>query len=218
MCNGCFRKAERQGYPLFPVPVGSTANRHVKVLPLPGSLATRIMPLCARMIPSAAERPRPRPMNFVVKKGSPEACSTMYGLERFVRASGLEHSLLELVKLRASQMNGCAYCIDMHTKDARAQGESEQRLYTVSVWRETPFFSDREQAALAWTEAVTLVGQSHVPDEVYELARRQFSDQELVILTMAVIAINGWNRLAVSFRAVPGTYSPAEPAGAARRV
>lgn len=151
------------------------------------------------------------------KAVAPEAFSAMYGLERYARECGLEHSLLELVKLRASQINGCAYCIDMHTKDARAEGESEQRLYTVSVWRETPYFSDRERAALAWTEAVTMVGQSHVQDDVYEMARRHFGEQELVNLTMAVIAINGWNRLAVSFRAVPGAYSPAEPAGVARR-
>ncbi len=147
---------------------------------------------------------------------APGAFSAMYGLERYVRECGLEPSLLELVKLRASQMNGCAYCIDMHTKDARAQGETEQRLYTVSVWRETPFFSDRERAALAWTEAVTAVGQSHVPDEVYEMAGRQFSERELVDLTTAVININGWNRLAVSSRAVPGAYSPDKPAGAVR--
>jgi AhpD family alkylhydroperoxidase len=142
----------------------------------------------------------------------------MYGLERYVRECGLEHPLLELVKLRAPQMNGCEYCIDMHTKDPRVQGESEQRLYAVPVWRETPFFSDRERAALAWTEAVTTVGESHVPDDVYEMARHQFSERELVNLTMAVVAINSWNRLAVSFRAVPGTYTPAEPAGAARRI
>ncbi|MCC7176114.1 MAG: carboxymuconolactone decarboxylase family protein [Bryobacterales bacterium] len=151
------------------------------------------------------------------KTAAPGAFSAMYGVERYVRECGLEHSLLELVKCRASQINGCAYCLDMHTKDARALGESEQRLYAVSVWHETPFFSDRERAALAWTEAVTSVGTSHVPDEVYEMARRQFSEEELVNLTMAVIAINGWNRLAVSFRTVPGTYQPAQPVGAARR-
>ncbi len=149
---------------------------------------------------------------------APQAFEAMYGLESYIGGCGLEPRLLELVNLRASQMNGCAYCIDMHTRDARAHGESEQRLYTVSVWRETPFFSERERAALAWTEAVTTVGESHVPDEVYEMARRHFNERELVNLTMAVITINGWNRLAVSFRAVPGTYSPAEPAGAARRV
>lgn len=147
---------------------------------------------------------------------APDAFKAMYGLENYVRHCSLEHSLLELVKLRASQINGCAYCIDMHTKDARAAGETEQRLYTVGVWREAPFFSDREKAALAWAEAVTRVGESHVPDDVYAMARGQFSERELVDLTMAVIAINGWNRLAVSFRAEVGTYSPAEPATAAR--
>jgi AhpD family alkylhydroperoxidase len=146
---------------------------------------------------------------------APEAFSAMRRLERYVRECGLEQSLLELVKLRASQMNGCAYCIDMHARDARAHGESEQRLYTVAVWRETPFFSERERAALGWTEAVTAVGESHVPDGVYETARRHFSEPELVNLTMAVVVINGWNRLAVSFRAVPGAYAP-ERAGASR--
>ncbi len=132
----------------------------------------------------------------------------MAGLESYVRNSGLERSLLELVKLRASQINGCAYCIDMHTKDARAAGESEQRLYALSAWRETPFYTDRERAALKWTETVTLISDGHAPDEVYEEARRHFSEQELVDLTLAIVAINGWNRLAISFRAVPGTYQP----------
>ncbi len=141
-------------------------------------------------------------------KTAPAVASAMSGLERYVRESGLETRLLELVRLRASLINGCAYCVDMHTKDARAEGETEQRLYAVPVWRETPFFSDRERAALAWTEAVTLVGKDHVPDEVYEQARAQFSEKELVDLTLAVIAINGWNRLAISFRTPPGTYQP----------
>jgi AhpD family alkylhydroperoxidase len=132
----------------------------------------------------------------------------MFSLEQYVRGTGLETSLLELVRLRASQINGCAYCIDMHTKDARAEGETEQRLHTLSVWRETPFFSDRERAALEWTEAVTEIGHGHVSDEVYERVRCQFQDAELVNLTMAVIAITGWNRLAIPFRAVPGTYQP----------
>ena len=135
----------------------------------------------------------------------------MRGLESYVRRSGLEPALLELVKLRASQINGCAYCIDMHTKDARARGESEQRLYALSAWRETPFFSDRERAALAWTEAVTRIADGHAPDEVFELVRKHFHDKELVDLTLAVVAINGWNRLAISFRAVPGTYKPSKP-------
>jgi AhpD family alkylhydroperoxidase len=132
----------------------------------------------------------------------------MMGLEGYVRRCGLESSLLELVKTRASQINGCAFCIDMHTKDARAHGETEQRLYALSAWREAPFYTDRERAALAWTEAVTLVAETGAPDEVYELARGQFSEKELVDLTFAVVAINGWNRLAVGFRAVAGTYQP----------
>ncbi len=139
----------------------------------------------------------------------------MLGLERAVAASGLEHALIELVKLRASQINGCAYCIDMHTKDARAQGETEQRLYALSAWRETPFYTDRERAALAWTEAITLVSQDHVPDAVYEEVRLHFSKQELVDLTLALVAINGWNRLAIAFRAPAGTYQPAAHASAA---
>ncbi len=144
------------------------------------------------------------------QKVSPEAYHAMLGLEMFVRkSSNLEGSLIELVKIRASQINGCAFCIDMHSKDARAADESEQRIYALNAWRETPFFTNRERAALAWTEAVTLVHQGHVPDEVYEEARAQFSEQELVNLTMAVVAINGWNRLAIAFRAVPGEYQPA---------
>ncbi len=139
---------------------------------------------------------------------SPGAMRAMTGLERFVHESGLERSLLELVKVRASQINGCAYCLDMHWKDARAAGESEQRLYSLSAWRETSFYSDRERAALQWAEVLTLLCQEDVSDEVYEEARRHFSEEELVSLTMAVVAINGWNRLAVGFRTVPGTYEP----------
>ncbi|HEX8727479.1 MAG TPA: carboxymuconolactone decarboxylase family protein [Ktedonobacterales bacterium] len=141
-------------------------------------------------------------------KVAPGISQAMGGLQRAVHESGLEPSLLELVKTRASQINGCAYCLDMHTKDARAGGETEQRLYALSAWRETPFYTDRERAALAWTEAVTLISETHVPDEMYEQAREQFSEQELAYLTLAIIAINGWNRLAVSFRTVPGTYQP----------
>jgi len=132
----------------------------------------------------------------------------MFGLEKYARESGLEAPLLELVRLRASQINGCAYCIDMHTKDARAHGETEQRLYTLSVWREAPFFTSRERAALEWTEAVTEIAISHAPDDVYERARSEFTETELVNLTMAIVAINGWNRLAISFRQVAGTYAP----------
>jgi AhpD family alkylhydroperoxidase len=141
-------------------------------------------------------------------QAAPRAYHAMLGLEQAVRASGLEHSLLELVKVRASVMNGCAYCVDMHTKDARAAGETEQRLYAVPVWRETPFFTPRERAALAWTEEVTSVGGRGVPDEVYDGARAHFSEEELVWLTMAIVTINGWNRLAVSFRTPVGDYQP----------
>ncbi len=141
---------------------------------------------------------------------APRGYAAMRGLEDYVKASGLEPRLLELVKLRASQINGCAYCIDMHTKDARAEGESEQRLYALSAWEETPFYTERERAALGWTEAVTRVFDGHVPDEVYERARGQFTEKELVDLTLAIVAINGWNRLAISFRTVPGSYQPSK--------
>lgn len=137
---------------------------------------------------------------------APEGYAAMLGLERYVRACGLEHSLLELVKTRASQINGCAYCIDMHTKDARAGGETEQRIYALSAWRETPFFTERERAALEWTETLTLIAQGHPSDEAYERVRRHFSEQELVNLTLAIVTINGWNRLAIAFGTVAGTY------------
>ena len=143
-------------------------------------------------------------------KVAPDTYNAVRALEAHLKGV-VEPRLMHLLKLRASQINGCAYCVDMHTKDARAEGESEQRLYAVSVWEETPFFTERERAALAWTEAVTLVGKDHVPDEVYQLARGQFSEKELVDLTLAIIAINSWNRVAISFRAVPGSYQrPAE--------
>ena len=132
----------------------------------------------------------------------------MLGLSGYEARSGLEPSLLELVKLRASQINGCAYCLDMHTKDARARGESEQRLYLLDAWRESPFYSARERAALAWTEAVTLVAESRVPDAVYEEVRHAFNDDELLALTMAVVTINAFNRLNIALRTVPGTYQP----------
>lgn len=133
----------------------------------------------------------------------------MLGIEEVIHTSGLETSLLDLVRLRASQINGCAYCIDMHWKDLRAEGETEQRLYELDAWRESPFYSDRERAALAWTEAVTLVTEGHVPDEVFEEVHKQFSDTEMYYLTLAVTSINSWNRLNISFRTVPGTYKPA---------
>lgn len=147
-------------------------------------------------------------------KAAPGAYRAIAGLERYVHGCGLEASLLELVKMRASQINGCAFCLDMHSKDARAAGETEQRLYLLNAWREAPLYTERERAALAWTEAVTLISTNQVQDEVYEEARRQFSEQELVNLSMAVIAINSWNRLAISFRSEVGTYQPGTAAAA----
>jgi len=138
---------------------------------------------------------------------APEAARAMYALGTYLAGSGLEHGLIELVKIRASQLNGCAFCIDMHTKDARAAGETEQRIYALNAWRETPFFSDRERAALAWAEAVTHIGGG-VSDEVYAETRRHFEEKELVDLTWALAAINAWNRVAISFRSVPGSYQP----------
>jgi len=142
------------------------------------------------------------------RKASAPGEKAMAALHAFVRQCGLEQSLLELVKLRASQINGCAHCIDMHTKELRADGESEQRLYLLDAWRESPFYSDRERAALSWTEALTLVAEGHVPEEVYDEARTQFSEEELVNLTLAIVAINGANRLNIAFRTIPGTYRP----------
>jgi AhpD family alkylhydroperoxidase len=140
----------------------------------------------------------------------------MHGLEEPLQNSGLEPALRELVKTRASQINGCAYCLDMHTKDARAAGETEQRLFALNAWRETPFFSNRERAALEWTERVTLIADEGVPDDLYALARKHFSEEELVKLTLAVVQINGWNRLAITFRPEVGSYQPSkqQPVGA----
>lgn len=139
---------------------------------------------------------------------APQAYPAVAALQKYVDSCGLERPLLELVRLRASQINGCAYCLDMHTKDARAQGETEQRLYLISAWRESPFYTERERAALEWTEAVTLVSESHVPDEVYDRVKPHFTPLELVNLTAAIAMINTWNRLSVAFRAVPGSYQP----------
>jgi AhpD family alkylhydroperoxidase len=138
---------------------------------------------------------------------APDAARALFGLETYLAGCGLDHTLRELVKIRASQINGCAFCIDMHTKDARAAGETEQRIYALNAWHETPFFSERERAALAWTEAVTRL-QGGVPDELYASTRQHFSEKELVDLTWAVAAINAWNRVAISFRSVPGSYQP----------
>lgn len=143
-------------------------------------------------------------LNFA--KASPGAYKAMAGLQAHVNQCGLEAALLELVKFRASQINGCAYCLDMHSKDARAAGETEQRLYALSAWRETPFYSERERAALAWTEALTLIADTHASDDVYAAALKQFSEAELVDLTAAIVAINGWNRFVIGFRSEPGSY------------
>jgi AhpD family alkylhydroperoxidase len=139
---------------------------------------------------------------------NPGVIHAMLGLERQVEKAGLDSKLLDLVRMRASQINGCAYCLDMHSKDARADGETEQRLYGLEAWSETPYYSERERAALEWTEALTLVSETHVPDDVYERVRVQFSEDELVHLSLAIVAINGWNRLNVAVRTVPGGYVP----------
>jgi AhpD family alkylhydroperoxidase len=142
-------------------------------------------------------------------KVSPGAYHAMLGLEKYLRDCGLEQPLIHLIKLRASQINGCAYCLDMHWKDLLAIGENEQRLYSLDAWRECPYYSDRERAALAWTEAVTLVADTHVPDEIYDEAKRHFTEKELGDLTVAVATINAWNRVAIAGRTTPGTYQPA---------
>ena len=145
-----------------------------------------------------------------VAKVAPGVYKAMLGLEQYLHQSGMDDKLLDLIKLRASQLNGCAYCIDMHWKDLRAAGEGEQRLYGLDAWEESPYYSDRERAALAWTEAVTNVREGHVPDEVYERARMSFSEKELADLTLAIATINAWNRLSIAARTVPGTYQPAK--------
>ncbi len=144
------------------------------------------------------------------RKYGQEALKSMQGLEKYIAECGLDHPLIHLIKMRASQINGCAYCIDMHSIDARALGETEQRLYALDAWRETPFFTDRERAALEWTEAVTLVSQTHVPDAVYEDVKKYFSEKEIVDLTIVLSTINMWNRMAISMRAQPGHYHPAK--------
>ena len=140
-------------------------------------------------------------MDYVT--AAPGVMRAMAQLDAYVSNCGLEPSLRELVKLRASQINGCAYCVDMHSHDARALGETEQRLYSLPTWRESPFYSDRERAALAWTEALTLVAVDHVPDAVFEQVRPHFTDEELANLTLAIGTINAWNRFGVGFRDVP---------------
>lgn len=141
-------------------------------------------------------------------KASPEAAKAMIQMESVVRRSGIDPKLLELIKIRASQLNGCAYCIDMHTKDARFKGETEQRIYALDAWRETPFFTEKERAALGWTEAITNIQTGHAPDAIYHELSRNFSEEERVNLTLAITTINAWNRIAIGFRMVPGSYQP----------
>lgn len=138
------------------------------------------------------------------------AMKAMLDLEHYLEKCGIEEKLLHLMKLRVSQINGCAYCLDMHWKDLRAIGETEQRMYSLDAWRECPYYTDRERAALAWAEAVTQITNGHVPDSVYEEAHRHFNDKELADLTIACATINAWNRIAISSRTEPGTYQPAE--------
>jgi AhpD family alkylhydroperoxidase len=149
-------------------------------------------------------------MNFY--QAAPDTIKALGTLESRVQGSGIEQSLMELVKTRASQINGCAYCINMHTQDARKRGETEQRLYLLNAWREAPVYSDRERAALAWTEAVTLISETHAPDDIYAEVRAQFSEAETVNLTMLIATINAWNRLAIAFRAVPPVKTQATAA------
>lgn len=153
-------------------------------------------------------------LNYV--KAAPEVYKTMFGVHEYLEKSGLDKKLMDLVYLRASQINRCAFCIDMHTKDLRAMGVSEQDLYMLSAWREWPAYSEKERAALEWTESVTLLTEGFVPDEVYDKVRAQFSEKELTQLTLAVIAINGWNRLNVAFRKPAGAYQPAAAGAVAK--
>ena len=147
---------------------------------------------------------------------NPGPYDPMLALERYLHACSIEEPLIHLVKLRASQINGCAYCLDMHWKDLRAIGENEQRLYSLDAWRECPYYTDRERAALEWTEAITLITNGHAPDAIYEAVRPHFSDKELADLTLAIAAINSWNRLSIAARTVPGTYQPAATAAHAK--
>jgi AhpD family alkylhydroperoxidase len=150
---------------------------------------------------------------FDISKASPDAYQAMVGLERHIARCGLDKGLIHLVKMRVSQINGCGFCLDMHSKDARAHGETEQRLYLLNAWRESPQYTPKERAALAWAESLTNIARTGVPDADYELAKSQFDDKELADLTLLVVAINGWNRIAVGSRTEPGSYQP--PARAA---
>lgn len=150
------------------------------------------------------------------RKFAPEALKAMYAMEAYFGQCSIEEKLLHLLKLRASQINGCAFCIDMHWKDARALGETEQRLYGLDAWEESPYYTQRERAALAWVEAITRVSTTHVPDAVFEEVRKHFSEQEVVDLVYVTSTINAWNRIAISLRAVPGRYQPAHKSAAAQ--
>lgn len=152
------------------------------------------------------------PQRLRYGKAFPEGVHALQELGRVINKSGLENSLTELVKLRASQLNGCAYCIDMHAKDARADGETEQRIYGLSAWEETPYYTPRERAALLWTEAITNIQDGRAPDSVYEEVRKEFSEEELVRLTFVIGQINFWNRVSIAFRVEPGTYQPPKKA------
>jgi AhpD family alkylhydroperoxidase len=147
-------------------------------------------------------------VRFNYVKSAPGVYEAMMGLERYLKASSIEEPLIHLIKLRASQINGCAYCLDMHWKDLHAIGETDQRMYSLDAWRECPYYTPRERAALTWTEAVTLIANGHVPDSVYDEVRAHFTDRELSDLTLAVATINAWNRLAISARTEPGVYQP----------
>jgi len=151
------------------------------------------------LTPAKETTMKPR-MNYY--QAAPETIKALRAVEAQILASGLEKSLIELVKTRASQINGCAYCISVHTADARKQGETEERLYLLNAWRESPLYTERERAALAWTEAVTLIAETHAPDDLYEDVRAHFSESETVNLTMLIGSINAWNRIAISFRAI----------------
>jgi len=151
-------------------------------------------------------------LRFDYKKFAPDPVQAMYALEKYIAGCGLDHKFVHVLKLRASQINGCAFCVDMHSIDARAAGESEQRLYALNAWRETTFFTDRERAGLAWVEAITLVSETHVPDEVYDDARRHFTEKEIFDLTVIATTINAWNRIAIASRTPAGTYRPATKA------
>lgn len=166
-------------------------------------------------VPSTGRLPKGpslMPPRIDYRKYGQEPLKHLLSLEKYIAESGLDEKLVHLMKMRASQINGCAYCLDMHSIDARAAGETEQRLYTLDAWHETPFFTDRERAALAWTEAVTSISQTHAPDNVYEDLKKYFNEKEIVDLTLAVGMINLWNRLAISLRSLPGHYKPARAA------